>query len=403
MTGDHPSRRVYLYVGKAAHPVYREQYRIVPDGFAYVPSNPQLTQLSDYGPAVAKRATVRGRLARQAKSAAVAVLAAAGHVRSLPLDPPPDTALVHSAQFLWREPRLPYVVDFEDVHVFAFYQRLALERRSARNKLIDAMQHPRCRFLLPWTETARRGFLAALDPGARDELAARTVAVHPAIRPTVTESRPRGGGPLRIAFVGVRFLEKGGPEAVEAIRRVRRTHDVEIDLVSAVPESWRRKIGDDRAFRVHPWLSPPDVARLYKECHALLFPTHIDTFGYVVLEAMAAALPVVAPDHQSLPELVQDGVSGLLFPHENSLFGPDARPRFRLFLPPATPRSFLRALESPSDGYVDGIAERLARIAERPDEYERLSAGALEQVTEGACSVDRRRRLLGEIYQRALA
>jgi glycosyltransferase involved in cell wall biosynthesis len=45
-----------------------------------------------------------------------------------------------------------------------------------------------------------------------------------------------------------------------------------------------------------------------------VFPSEIDAFGYAVLEAMAARLPVVAVGQGALPELVDDGVTGLLVP-----------------------------------------------------------------------------------------
>ncbi|MGH9198539.1 MAG: glycosyltransferase, partial [Acidimicrobiia bacterium] len=103
------------------------------------------------------------------------------------------------------------------------------------------------------------------------------------------------------------------------------------------------------------------------------------------------------------PELVEHGVSGLIFPHENSLFGPDGRPQYPLFIPPAAPRSFLRELKSPTLPYVEKIAERLAHLAENRDEYIRLSAGALERVKTGPFSFDVRRRRLASVYKEALA
>jgi glycosyltransferase involved in cell wall biosynthesis len=396
------SRQIYFYVGKRAHPLYCEQFRITPDRFTYVPSNPNLADPSGFSKELARRRALRGRTQRSAKAAAVAALAVAGHIRSVAIDPPPDTALTHSAQFLLKDARRPYVVDFEDIHVFSLYQPLALDRPWARRRLLELLQDPACRYLLPWTDTARRGFLAIIDPRYKDELAARTVTVRPAIRPTVEAPTRRGRGPLRVAFIGTSFFEKGGVEAVSAVRRVRRSHNVEMDLVSSVPHSWRHELGKDKAIRVHEGLASAGVRRLYQRSHALLFPTHIDTFGYVVLEAFAAATPVLAPNHHALPEMVADGVSGLLFRPENSLFLPSGRPRFRLFAPPVAHQSFLRALARPSDAYVDGIAQQLARLAEDADLVERLAAGALEEVTQGSFSVERRRKQLGMLYELAL-
>lgn len=55
-------------------------------------------------------------------------------------------------------------------------------------------------------------------------------------------------------------------------------------------------------------LSPPDsdVVRLMQRCSVFLFPSTIDTFGLVVLEAMACGKPVVACNSGGVPEIVND-------------------------------------------------------------------------------------------------
>jgi alpha-1,6-mannosyltransferase len=53
------------------------------------------------------------------------------------------------------------------------------------------------------------------------------------------------------------------------------------------------------------------LARLLASCDMLVHPGDCETFGLIVLEAMACALPVVASDGGGVPELV-DGQSGIL-------------------------------------------------------------------------------------------
>jgi glycosyltransferase involved in cell wall biosynthesis len=59
-------------------------------------------------------------------------------------------------------------------------------------------------------------------------------------------------------------------------------------------------------------LHPPElqVVRLMQRCSVFLFPSTIDTFGLVVLEAMACGKPVVACNRGGVPEVVGD--AGLL-------------------------------------------------------------------------------------------
>jgi len=55
----------------------------------------------------------------------------------------------------------------------------------------------------------------------------------------------------------------------------------------------------------------------YRDCDALIFPTRYEGFGLAAAEAMACAKPVIASNCTSLPELVQDGVTGILCPVDN--------------------------------------------------------------------------------------
>lgn len=54
--------------------------------------------------------------------------------------------------------------------------------------------------------------------------------------------------------------------------------------------------------------------RLYDQHDIFVFPTSNDAFPLVALEAMQAGMPVVTTDEGALPEIVEDGATGLLVP-----------------------------------------------------------------------------------------
>ena len=81
-------------------------------------------------------------------------------------------------------------------------------------------------------------------------------------------------------------------------------------------EEQARHIAAD-APRIH-WLGyRDDVPSLLKALHVAVVPSHWEGFGLSALEAMIAGLPVVAANASSLPEIVTDGITGLLVEPRN--------------------------------------------------------------------------------------
>ncbi len=390
------TRIVQLHFGRHVHPIYREQLHAVPSGWSYVSTHPALTESTT----PTKRVVQQGRLAgatRLAEQVGGRVISEAGYVHRVRARARPGATIIHSCERLLRAAPLPYVVDLEHGLLFTIYQRAALERPWARRTLERAFLDESLRFLLPWSDAARQSVLAMLSDDVAEKVAPKLRVVSPAIRVAAERPRERASGPLRVLFIGTAFHEKGAVPAVEALREVRRRHDVTLDLVSFVPDEWARRWADEPGLTLHAPGGTDVVQRLYGRSDVLLFPSHMDTFGYVVLEAMAHGLPVIAPDHLAYRETVRDGVSGLLFPAENMLWREDTTCRFRHTIP--VPRSYLRELANPSPGYVRGMAAALERMAEDSDLHAALAAEALESVRAGHLSIAHRKALLAEIYE----
>jgi glycosyltransferase involved in cell wall biosynthesis len=68
----------------------------------------------------------------------------------------------------------------------------------------------------------------------------------------------------------------------------------------------------DATFTGH--LDGDDLGRAVASADFMLHPSRTETFGNVVLEAMAAGLPVVCADADSARALIDDGRNGLLYP-----------------------------------------------------------------------------------------
>jgi glycosyltransferase involved in cell wall biosynthesis len=391
-----PLRKAQLITGRYVHPLYREQLRSLPPGWSYAFTHPSLNDASAPTKRVVEQSERLSAVKAAAERVALRLLPAGGYVHRIAARPLPGAEIIHSCERLIRRAQLPYVVDVEHAALFTLYQQAALERPWARAAIERALLDERLRFVLPWSDAARRSVLAVVTPEVGRRIESKLNVVSPAIRPAADRPRERRDGPLRVLFIGTHFLEKGGVEAAAAIEEARRTHDVSLDILTYAPAPYEERLARQPGVTLHKPGGADVVQRLYERTDVLLFPSHMDTFGYVVMEACAHAQPVLAPRHLALTETIADEETGLLFPPENMLWDDDTRCRFRHTLP--VPDHYLESLARPSAGYVRGIAETLARLAEDRDLYARLSAGALASVMTGPLSVARRQQLLGSIY-----
>ncbi len=119
---------------------------------------------------------------------------------------------------------------------------------------------------------------------------------------------PRVGrrpGPFRLLFVGRLADErKGARVAIEAFRGLRaRGLEVELDMVG---DTGAFPIPDLEGLRVHGAVGLHALTEFYRECDAFVAPaTGQESFGIVLLEAMASGKPVVCSDIDGYRDVVR--------------------------------------------------------------------------------------------------
>jgi glycosyltransferase involved in cell wall biosynthesis len=95
------------------------------------------------------------------------------------------------------------------------------------------------------------------------------------------------------------------------VEAAKRLPEVEVRIVGAGPEGGRLR----RAGPHVRWLGNAgreQLAEEYNRCHVFCLPSVQEGFGIVFLEAMAAGKPIVAARAAAVPEVVRDGMDGLL-------------------------------------------------------------------------------------------
>jgi glycosyltransferase involved in cell wall biosynthesis len=77
------------------------------------------------------------------------------------------------------------------------------------------------------------------------------------------------------------------------------------------------KNGIDHLIDYRSEVPQPMLADEMRKCHAMILYSRFETFGCVVIEAMASGIPVIASDIPVMREIIADKKSGVFVPLEN--------------------------------------------------------------------------------------
>lgn len=132
--------------------------------------------------------------------------------------------------------------------------------------------------------------------------------------------RPRRPVPDQLVFVGRLVAQKGVPVLLQALALARRIKpSLTLVLVGdgadrAALEAEARALELGEAVTFLGYRNQEEVADLLAGSAALVIPSFAEGVPVVLMEAMAAGLPVVATRIAGIAELVEDGISGRLVP-----------------------------------------------------------------------------------------
>ncbi|RYY11871.1 MAG: glycosyltransferase, partial [Chitinophagaceae bacterium] len=123
--------------------------------------------------------------------------------------------------------------------------------------------------------------------------------------------------PLRLLYAGKITQRKGISYLLEAIKGFPKS-SVELHIIGNVH-------GDGKAFKklAHLYeyqkgVTQSELFKLYSHYDALVFPSVLEGFGLVTVEAMGAGLPVITTPNTNAAELIADGVNGYVVPIRDS-------------------------------------------------------------------------------------
>ena len=390
--------KVLFYSPTNLHNAYKHMVANPPENFRYIEQEYMATPLT--------RASGKGRLKNLLEKVRWAIsphynyfLVATGNpkIRKFYSN---DYDLIHSTQSP-LETNLPYVMDFEHATVLAGYNQIAFSNQRFVRNLKNILENDKLKKLTPWSKAAKFSLLNFLSSREIEE---KIEVVYPVITPPdkiPEKNGKREGDRISILFVGGNFYEKGGLETLMAFDKISAKYDAHLTMVSGVPDAIKARFAKNPKITITARLPYPEVQKLYNQSHFFLMPTHMDTFAYVIIEALSYGLPVVTDDSFSRPELVENEKSGLVVKSYYSCFGPRGE-----YIYPTNSELYRKrklACMNPPDWYVNELAKAMERLILDSRLRKLCSKNARLECTQGKFSPKTWKEKMGRIYREAIS
>lgn len=115
--------------------------------------------------------------------------------------------------------------------------------------------------------------------------------------------------------------QKGVDILLQALPLVLKEHNVRLRLIGSGKiepyMSFVRELGIEKFVEFAGFVDDERLLEYYLNSDIFVFPSRRESFGLVLAEAMASSLPVISTTAGAIPEVVENGVTGILVPPED--------------------------------------------------------------------------------------
>lgn len=283
--------------------------------------------------------------------------------------------LIHCAHCLSLN-KEPWIADIE--HAGQFWAAPS-KRKLSKKRISKILNSSYCKKILVWTEWGKKETLKIFP-----ELEPKLEVLHYAIPPK--NDKKKDGNKLIVTFISRRFYFKGGLHAVEIMDRLTKKYpNVEGLVVSDTPKEVSDRYGGNKKITFST-LQPYDkiMEDIFPKTDIFLYPSYTDTYGFLMVEALAFGIPVVTVDGLSRREIISDGETGYVIPRPEDWN--DER---------------LHKIKGNSP-LLKEMENKTCELIENKDLRKSMAKNGMREISEGKFSIRRRNEILKKVYKDAL-
>lgn len=144
----------------------------------------------------------------------------------------------------------------------------------------------------------------------------KLVVIYNGVPAKLTNMKKKVSKPLKLLFVGRFDHQKGYDLLIETIVKLNK-NDFVLTIIGDSVNSKNQRIEAENIVYTG-WIDSDSMEPYFLNADVLIIPSRWEGFAMVPLEAMSYSLPIIASDSTSLPEVVLDKITGLLFEKDNA-------------------------------------------------------------------------------------
>jgi len=200
---------------------------------------------------------------------------------------------------------IPFSVTMHGPGIFFEPMHWRIDEKIARAAFVSCISH-----------FCRSQAMLFSDPAHWDKLK----IVHCGVDPAMYGQDPDRTYAKRLLFVGRLDAVKGVPLLLESFAALQGDHpDAQLNIIGDGParaalEAQAKSMGVAAQTAFLGYQSQADVARILTETDVLVLPSFAEGVPVVLMEAMAARVPVITTQVGGISELVEHDVSGFICP-----------------------------------------------------------------------------------------
>jgi glycosyltransferase involved in cell wall biosynthesis len=310
---------------------------------------------------------------------------------------PGNADLIHSTAGKLILNNTPWIVDVESIGNFVQFRYNMLKSENYTKKILGLLTSKYCKKILPHCIAGQKSITTFFKSEAIEN---KMEVVYPARSASkIDRTKKRKNEKIEILFVGKTFYEKGGKEVLDVFEALKTKYDLNLTMISNAPQEIFNRYKNIPGIRIfHPKFRYDDLMNFFLNADIFLYPTYMDTFGIVFLEAMNYRLPIVTTKIFAVPELVDNGKSGFLI--DSPISWHDSSYQFMW----KNWNDFVSNIKRvKKEQFVVKLAKATSLLIEDSSLRNKMGKHGREQIEKGKFSIKERNLKLRRIYEEALA